>query len=291
MKYEDALQQTIAALDTGADFEATVARFPEHATRLRDDLALVRSARRAASTLPEPSSGRRARLSDALRVERVSRTSSPSQQRSWFGARGLTLAGAAAALLLLVVGLAFVSGGLPGSTAEASTIEGVVLDNNGDSLTLQTDKGVESVSVADGTSVVDASGGVIQLSSIEPGQVARVQGKRVAAAKLKAKEVNLRDAAALVAFCGDSTASCVQLESALQARAESCDQTLPACRNLRARIDEVRSQVRVLTQLDDLRSRCQNGAQQACRELSNFCAQRGELCKNVAQRIRNLPRD
>ena len=93
----------------------------------------------------------------------------------------------------VVVAVAVLGAGLllraAGQSAEAATIEGVVVDNSGGTLTVQTLDALEQVEVPAGTSVSDVAGAQIGLGGIEVGQVVVVdvqrRGKDVVAQRIQ----------------------------------------------------------------------------------------------------------
>ena len=170
MRYEDILEEAIAAIRNGEDLERVLARVPEHADALRDDLRLAAAVRNYAGAIAPSATARtdaNQRLMSTLQAERTAHPSgspSPSTGRGLGGGGLPRFAMAAAVVLVAFVALATLDRD-NGPTVEAATIEGVVLGNTEGSLTVQTLDALEQVTVPSDAAVSDAAGASIELAS------------------------------------------------------------------------------------------------------------------------------
>ena len=229
MRYEDALEDAIIAVRDGEDLERVLARVPEHADALREDLRLTAAVRNYASVLA-PSAAARATanqgLMAALQTERTAAATRP-MRRSWFSA-GLPRVDIAAVVVLVAL-VAFAALDRDnGPAVEAATIEGVVLGNSEGSLTVQTLDALEQVTVPSDAAVSDAAGASIELSRIAPGEVVVIQAQR------RGEAVVARQVARLVAnietWCNDASDRCEVLTDRLRDLEEGCQSRPLACR-------------------------------------------------------------
>jgi hypothetical protein len=280
MKYHDLLQECLERLRRGEPVDSIVAGRPQKA-QLRQDLMLAASSKRAADSLPA-STGARARLVFELRAERQRRESQRGVS-GWLRAPALALAAVAVAAVLVFVALS--AGYGPGGTAEASTLEGVVVENTDGVLTLQTDDGLQQVDVGR-VSIVSAQGGAsVDLASVEPGQFLVVRGDRARSGVFEARRIELRELAQLLSWCERNADPCKRVEAALAARV--CAQEPETCQNIRTRLAELRRKLGAIDRLRDLKNRCDAGEQTACRETQSLCRANVEACKNMRDWLRS----
>lgn len=212
MKYPDILEACLERLRSGALVDDVVAEYPRFADELRRDLAAAASARSVPAGLPPAGEGARARFQVELQSRRgaaAARLSKPGGGWLRWSAAMPAIAASAAVLLLAVVLL----GGVFSSsqTAEAA-VEGVVVDNDGTTLTLQTETGLQTISLADQATVSSDSGSALQLSSIEPGQLVLIRGARATKAAVVARRIQLRAAADVRTWCDRFPGQCAELE-------------------------------------------------------------------------------
>jgi hypothetical protein len=280
MRYEDALEECLQALRRGADLEQTLAGHPEHADRLRADLAAATGLRALAASLPRPDAASARRLQAALAERRPRGTSTRR-----LPAPAFALAALAAVALLAFAAL---SGSLGGSSAQAATLEGVVLENSGSVLALQTDTGIESVQLAKDATITDDTGATIGLEGIEPGHLLQARGNRPAQGVFAARRISLKPPAELHAWCGLDLRRCLAGAQALQQRLDLCPETSNACIRARLRLAEVRALIGAVERAQGLRRDCEQGNRATCRELIGTCRQRPELCRPFATWLRSL---
>ena len=193
---------------------------------------------------------------------------------------------AAAVLVVAIAAFAAFRGRVLPS-AEAATLEGVVVDNSNGVLSLQTEDGIEDVSLDAKASVTDASGASLDAEQIGMGQVVQLhRGKKVAQGGL-AKLVRLPAAGALQTWCSDHVLHCRSCRPTSSSRLDVY-RTTPArpCRIVRQRLQSLTTQLHRRGALEDLKGRCQQGGILACRELAAFCSQRAEVCKSIANFLR-----
>jgi hypothetical protein len=270
MKYENVLAACLDRIRTGESIEALVAEHPRYAERLRFDLTTAASARSLSARLPATSDDSRLRFIRDLQSERRSAAATPAKpHRRWFGWRLGLPAIAATAAALLVVAVLVTGIVTPTNTAEAS-IEGVIVDNDGSTLTLQTETGLQTVSVEQARVSCDDTSSCIGPGQLEPGQLISISGKRQASTVV-ARRIELRGYEEISKWCDRYPGQCAELENALSQRAERCDQNAAACLQLRSRLQHLRSEIASRTQIGDLRNRCADGTSAACNELQRRC--------------------
>ncbi|HEY7270792.1 MAG TPA: hypothetical protein VH951_13285 [Dehalococcoidia bacterium] len=276
MKYELALEQMLAEARAGRDPGAVIARHPQYADALRADLALARSLSAAQPPLrpAAPQSMQLPMLSELARARASRSAPSHSHGRTWvFGGAF----GAVAAALVAAVVISGALGGLYGSpsTAEAA-FDGVVLDNSGGTLTIQTPTGVETVAAP-----VAATSGPARpaAASVQAGSFVSVQGKRLKNGTIASNAIT---EAALSDWCDTHSDQCLQLKTNLERQVQACQRNPAVCAAVAARLNDLEQKLEGHTrQILDLDSRCQQGAAAACSELKTFCASHANLCSRL----------
>ena len=289
MRYEDALEEALAAVRRGEDLDRVLARVPEHADALRDDLRLTAAVRNYAGTIaPSPAARATAnqRLMSTLQAARSTHASgspSPSTGRGLAGGVRLPRFAMAAAVVLLAFAVFAALDRDSGPSVEAATIEGVVLGNTEGSLTVQTLDALEQVTVPSDAAVSDATGASIDLSRIEPGEVVVIQAQR------QGESVIARQVARLVAnieaWCNDASDRCEVLTDRLRDLEQGCEARPVACRVTLREINQLRLRAAETARLEGLKGRCRAGGPTGCDELASFCREHPALCANLAPLI------
>jgi hypothetical protein len=276
-RYTDALAICIEALRKGASLEEALTRVPpRYHQRLRLELETVQSLQRVAAGVAEPANEGAKSASMRFRTElaelRAASEVKASAGHIWTPAR--TGAVAAVAIAVLAFGLFF---GLraDNQTAEAATIEGVVVESKSGGITLQTLDSLERVTVPRGALISDSGGSAIDLGSIEPGQVLLVKGNRIAQGTVAAKTVD-RIAAGLAAWCANESHRCQQLEHRLQETKQHCEGS-PRCLVAKERLASLLERLGELAALEDLGQKCRE-LPADCRDLVQFCRAHDGIC-------------
>ena len=284
MSYQDVLDECLGHLQRGEKIDALMAAHPEHAPRLRADLAAVGTARSLSASLPPTSVESRQRFRAGLQAQRaVHASKAPPSLWPRFKAPAFAVAAIAAAVVALVVAL---GGVIPSDTAEAGTIEGVVVEATDRQLTLQTEDGIETVRYEGAVQVSNESGQAVASASVEPGQFVTIKGER-AAGVFQARRIQLQATARLEAWCEQFASSCVELERGLSRRASECARDLPACQSIRSRLDLVRGKIAAAARLTVLQERCDAGQLVACREIEAICANNPVVCESLREWLRS----
>jgi hypothetical protein len=270
VRYEDALQEALDARGEDSGVQAVIERYPEHAEALREDLELSGAIGRAEGTVTSPRAEIRAnallRLQDQLDTERRA----TQKRRTWpFGglqAPRFAIAAAVVALAVLGAGLLF---GTSGSTVQAATIDGVVVENSGDSLTVQTLDSLEQVTVPPDAKVADVAGATVSLGAIQPGQMVTIKGQRRNQAIVAAKIQRYADS--IEAWCSGDAEQCQHLSDSLEKAAQACQHSLQACAVARDRIEALRQRAIETLRIERLKQACRDGNRRACVEVLAFC--------------------
>ncbi len=282
MRYEKALDEAIAAMRNGEDLDCVLARRPEHADALRDDLRLTAAVRNYARMVAPPTAARtdaNQRLMATLQAERTHRSPSPSTGRGLEG--GVLPRFAIVAAVVLVAFAAFAALDRDsGPTVEAATIEGVVLGNTDGSLTVQTLDALEQITVPSDAAVSDDTGASIELGRIAPGEVvvihAQRRGETVVAGQVARLVTNIE------AWCNDASDRCEILTDRLRALEKGCEDRPVACRISLHEVNQLRKRAAETARLEGLKGRCRAGGAFGCEELGSFCREHPALCANVA---------
>ncbi len=302
MKYRDALEICLNEAQDERDLEAAIGAFPEHADRLRSDVALSVTLRRASEALPgapvEVSARALLVLERELQTVRDERMHRPSTGAavaptdSFFGLP--RFAPALMTLVLLVsLGVLGVFAGGPGalglggvSKVEALTFEGVVVESADGQLLLQTESNLEQISLPSDTILLSADGA--NLTGVSAGQVVVVTAKRLPKGPVTATRIQLQAAATVEALCSESIERCERLEQRLEQITDACPSRPASCEAQRLRLNAMRMRVAVAVRFAALKERCREGELAACRELADLCRARDDACAGIERRLLEL---
>lgn len=287
IRYEEALARCMDAVRGGAEVEAALAAVPErYHEQLRRELAFAARLARAAAGAPGPSDAAErlaaARLMAQLQAGRAAGAGGapPAGGRGFFAAfprfAFLPLAVAVGGLALLALGVIRPAGGGPG-TAEAATLEGVVVDSSMDSITVQTLDSLEEVIVPAGAVVANQDGSRLDVAAIQAGEVVVVKGMRAQKGKLVAKSVE-RLVEGLQGWCRDRPLRCRELERKLRQAEQQCRQAPQACAAPVDGLPPVIKRAVDIAQLEDLKQRCRSAGQAACQDVVSYCRQNLDVC-------------
>jgi len=287
--YRDALEDCLQVMRSGGDVQAAIAQHPQHATELRNDIALAAAIRGAGARVETPAGaeGRAGlRMAAALRELRTTEASRlPAPRAGIFGNLGAFLrpiAIAGIAMLVLAVGLGVIGGLGGGGTAEASTLEGVVVENSNGTLQVQTNTGLETVSFENSAQVQDESSNYVAVADIAVGQVIKAQGK-ASNGRFVAKQALSKSPAEIKTFCTDHPDACQQLLPRLEAQINACTPAgSPACQRLQQPLQDTRNALQALTtELTNLKDRCEGGNRNACKARDKSCKQHPLICSEL----------
>lgn len=289
IRYEEALARCIDAVRAGAEVEAALATVPErYREQLRQELALAARLARAAGGAPHPSEAAERLAAARLMTELQARRSTVSGSglvgglRGRFGARSFALAPiavAVAAVALLALGIVRPMGSGSG-TAEAATLEGVVVQSSADSITVQTLDSLEKVIVPANAVVANQDGSRLDVETLQAGEVVVVKGMRAQKGKLVAKSVE-RLVEGLKGWCRDQPLRCRMLERQLRQAEEECRQTPDDCGSYVDSLPPVIKRAVDVAQLEDLKQRCRTAGQAACLDVVSYCRQNLEVCADL----------
>ena len=169
---QKALNDCTARMEAGADVEASLAGWEEHASELRPLLEAALSVRELTI---EPHSelafqAGKSRMSAAVAAER----NRPRRSGAWFWpAQSLPRAAAAVGVAFVLALIALI--GLTtdvlrsGTSTTQAEVEGFLTAINEDEIVLTTDDGLVTIQLTDDTLVLDLSGGTLPPSRIVPG--------------------------------------------------------------------------------------------------------------------------
>ncbi|HLF79469.1 MAG TPA: hypothetical protein VJB57_18465 [Dehalococcoidia bacterium] len=305
MDYRDALSACIDAVRAGEDPERAAAAYPEHLARLLDDVSLVAAVRSYVGVVAQPAAEvtdrARQRLTGELETVRTARRASmepapASLRTSW----GFPRFAFAAVVAVVAVGLLALAAGIVGNTqtAEAETIDGVVVEKTEARLVLQTEDGLQTIDLDQGASITDESGADLSPLALEPGQVVAVRAKRLPQGVLRALSVQRRPAAALEDWCRTHPVRCQEVEPRLPEGAAACRLNPSACAPVVISPPPTAGTPATTNsdrpRLQELSSKCQQTGGEACEELRRFCRSNPALCTVVAGWLRtvvDLPED
>jgi hypothetical protein len=278
VRYEDALQQVLEALRAGEGLEAVLSRFPEHAGALREDVRLTSTLTRLAPAVPSASLEGRHAAAGRMQAQLAS-AREPAAARRSFSRGSLGRFALAAAVVVLAV----VSAGLlldsRGQTVEAGTIEGVVVENEGGTLTVQTLDALERVRVPREAIVSDGAGASISLGGIEVGQVIVVdlqrRGNQATAGRVQ------RFVDSIEAWCTDDSTRCRMLSASLEQAQGQCQRVPAACIVAIDRLESLRLRASDSAALEELKQRCRGGDGASCRKIVRFCREHLVVCRGL----------
>lgn len=292
ISFNDALEDCLAVMRSGGDLQSAVARYPHYNAELRDDVRIAYALRRAAfRVVPPEGAEMRAsmRLTNALREARTE--AQPASRTGSFGwltgaLRPLAVAGVAV-VALIVFGLGAtgtLNNPLGGATsAEASTVEGVVVENRNGTLTLETPQGLTKVDLNQKPTIQDDAAKLLTISDIEAGQLVSVQAKKTPQGALIAQQVNRKPVNTLQNWCTDNGDACHEVAPRLEAVTNQCKPGDQQCQRIQQSVTNLQNGLRELTQrILDLRNRCVDSREQAaCRLLAQACKDHPILCSEL----------
>ena len=168
-----------------------------------------------------------------------------------------------AVVALVVFGLGAtgtVSNPLGGATsAEASTVEGVVVENRDGTLTLETAQGLTKVDLNQKPMIQDDIAKLLTISDIEAGQLVRIEAKKTAQGALIAKQINRKPvtAIALQNWCTDNGDACHEVAPRLEAVSTQCRPGDQQCLRIQQSVTDLQKGLKELTQrIVELKNRC-----------------------------------
>ena len=285
MNYADALNRALDAVRSGEAIEDVLARMPQYAERLRADVRLTEAVANLSTMLAPPYDRARddaeSHLLTQLEANRAAATT-PGQltwQRRLRVDGWPRLAAMGAALLALVVVAFGLIDGRNGASVEAATLEGVVIENDGGTITIQTLEGLEEIMVPADTPASDVANVRIDVAGISLGEVIVIEVERNAAGVVAKRIERLGDS--LDEWCSDGPARCRALSEQLDVAASRCQREPATCHGLLERLQELRSRAIDVAHLEELRARCRAGAPAACEALVGFCRDHSAICRGV----------
>ena len=286
MTYSDALALALDVVRGGEPLEDVVARLPQHAARLRADVVLTREVSRFATAVRPPSDQARASAAAGLQGQlRASRAAAaeakPVGRRPWLRRapalpRLAAFAVAVAALALAAVAL--LPGG-DGRTVEAAVLEGVVIERDGDSLTIQTLDALEQIFVPADTPISDVAGVRIAFDRISVGEVVVVAVQRSRGSVVAQQVAKLQES--IDVWCSDASERCRVLADRLDAAEADCRLEPRACQAFVERLAELRLRATDVASLKELKARCRSGNATACESLVAFCRAHSAICGDL----------
>jgi hypothetical protein len=300
VSYKDALEDCLNVMRGGGDLQSAVSRYPQHETELRDDVRIAYALRRAAvSVVPPAGAETRAslRLANALREARTeaqpARRAASASPFGWLAGalRPLAVVGVAAvALVVFGLGTGNISNPLGGaSRAEASTVEGVVVENRNGTLTLETPQGLTKVDLNQKPTIQDDTAKLLTISDIEAGQVVRIEAKKTAQG-LVARQVDRKPIAALQNWCTDNGDACREVAPRLEAVSTQCKPGDQQCARIQQSVSDVQKGLQALQKrIQDLKTRCEGRETPACRQLMQVCKDHPVVCADLKIRPPTAP--
>jgi hypothetical protein len=287
IRYHEALSRCLEAIAEGQSLDAAIASQPSrHQVRLRQDTTLAQAVRRHAETAPGPSAAAEvnalSRLNAELDTVRASRYVASSRRGMFsLGVPRFALAGLLLAALL--VGASFLlAGSKDSSTVEAAAFEGVVVDKQDGSLTVQTLDTLEQVTVPVDAQVLDENGASINPGAIQIGEVITVRGDRVRGGPVRALELR-RIVDGLSGWCDQNAPRCRQVAQDLQDAQQRCQNNPQACRLAEQQVTDLITRIKDVASLEDLKQRCTDAGGDGCRDFTTFCQDHADVC------IRDVP--
>lgn len=276
--YAEALAFTLDAVGRDGDLEAALALVPERYHRqLREDAGIAEVLRHTGRRLPPPAPSQAHSASQRLHAELRSVSHRPHRRwRRLLDPPRLAFAAAVIAVALVGVRLALPSGS--GHQAEAATLQGVVVETSSESLTVQTPRTLEKITVPKDAFVADDSGTVINLSRIEPGEVVVIQGNRREQGEVAARSVS-RATPKLESWCAAHAEPCRNLLRRLELTRQRCAHS-PDCSIAAAKLLQAIERVQD-SGVDELLQVCAHEAD-GCKELDSFCLSEPGICLNGA---------
>jgi hypothetical protein len=300
ISYEEALNDCLEVIHTGGAIGQAVARYPEHIEALRDDLRIAYALRRAAlSVAPPEGAETRAslRLANALREARAEAQPARRAGAAPFGwlsgaLRPVAVVGLAV-VALIVFGLSAtgsLSSPFSGATsAEAATVEGVVVENSNDTLTLETPQGLTRVDLRQKPTIQDDALKLLTVADLEAGQVVRIEAKKTAQG-LVAKKVDRKPINILKNWCAENGDACHEVAPRLEAVSLQCRPGDQQCQRIQQSVQDLQAGLKQLSQrILDLKNRCNDRDGAACRQLMMLCKDHQLVCADLKIRPANGP--
>jgi hypothetical protein len=299
MDYRDALEAAIDAIRAGATPQEAAAAYPEHAGRLLEDAALAAAVREYALVTSQPSEAAkeraRQRLAGDLASLRAARyaavqPATGSPKFAW----GLPRLAFAAVVAVAALGLAALAAGIIGNpeTASAETIDGVVVEKSEAKILLQTEEGLLTIDLVDGSPITDETGAALSPLALEPGQVIAVKAQRQAQGSVKALSVQRKPAASFAEWCRTHPIRCQEVEPRLPAGTIACRLNPAVCPApappTPAAVTPVAAANPDRVRLQELSNRCQEAGGEACDELRRFCVANPVICAALAGWLRTV---
>jgi hypothetical protein len=290
MDYRTAFEETLTAVRGGASLESRLAVHPEHADRLREDMALVEETAAYQESITPPSEdeawSRFERDLGELRERRQSARAPRHVALPMPLLRNATIAAVLAVATFAVFSFLDGSGGVidDAGEAEAARVEGIVVENIDGVMTVQTAYGLEEVRIDPDAFLADNVGQRLSATAIEPGQIVFIEGQRLAASIVVARRLDLGASALTRRWCAENAARCREVEALLNQAADGCVAGAPACERIRVRIRELTQDLPQVSLLDEARERCEQ-SDEACRELLLLCQNRPDICEALRDGI------
>lgn len=286
MTYSDALALALDAVRGGEPLDDVLARLPQHAARLRADVVLTREVCRFATAVRPPSDQARASAAAGLQGQlRASRAAAAEGKRvgrrPWLRrapAMPRLAAFAVAVAALALVAVALLPGG-DGRVVEAAVLEGVVIEREGDSLTIQTLDALEQIVVPADTPIADVAGVRIGLDRISVGEVVVVEVRRDRGSVVAQQVAKLQES--IDVWCSDASERCRVLAGRLEAAEADCRLEPRACQAFVERLAELRQRATDVASLEELKARCRSGNATACESLVAFCRAHSAICGDL----------
>ncbi len=291
MDYRDALEACLDSIRAGEDRERAIAAYPEHAEQLREDVALSQAVHAYSTRNAQPSDDAtaraRLRLNNELAGLRNQRSAKAPSRGLW---RMPLLQGLALGVVALVaVGVLAFSGIFGGAqTANAETIDGVVVETNANGIVLQTQDGLQTVALDQASNITDENGAALSATSLQAGQVIQIRAKRLRGV-LRAIAVQKRPTGALEAWCRMHAVRCQEVEPKLPPSALACEASAGPCvLPTPAAGSPAPGSQADRTRLQDLADRCQRNGGAPCEELRTFCRNNLGVCAVLTGWLRTM---
>jgi hypothetical protein len=181
--------------------------------------------------------------------------------------------------LVVVVAVFVALRTLGGYAAEASELEGVVVEKSQDTLVLLAAEGLREVKLPAGTPIADEAGDSLGIGAIDVGQVVLVKLKGKAQETV-ARAVQRRSAG-IEAWCSSQVDRCPSLAAEVGKIEERCGDAAAACAQGLNQLRELQVRADQIAKLQQLHEACQARRPAACLELANSCRDRVDLCRRL----------
>jgi hypothetical protein len=172
------------------------------------------------------------------------------------------------------------------TSAEASTVEGVVVENRNGTLTLETAQGLTKVDLNQKPTIQDDAAKLLTISDLEAGQVVRIEAKKTPQGALIAKQVDRKALNTLQDWCTDNGDACHEVAPRLENLTNQCRVGDQQCQRIQQSVTDLQKGLKELTQrIIDLKNRCVDSREQAaCRQLMQVCQDHPILCAELKVR-------